>query len=96
MTSLTKSGKIKAEQSEHQTERWGDCCEEINPIYKPFQRHADWKDLVMIKLCACAAGVMWGLALPKKLHKAAAFTVTALFTATYLPEIMKFFKVNRL
>ena len=29
-------------------------------------RHADWKDLVMIKLCACAAGVMWGLALPKK------------------------------
>ena len=37
-------------------------------------RHADWKDLVMIKLCACAAGVMWGLALPKKLHKAAAFT----------------------
>lgn len=61
-----------------------------------FMRHADWKDLVMIKLCACAAGVMWGLALPKKLHKAAAFTVTALFTTTYLPEIIKFFKVNRL
>lgn len=36
MTPLTKSGKIKAEQPEHQTERWGDCCEEINPIYKPF------------------------------------------------------------
>ncbi|EDR96110.1 hypothetical protein ANACAC_03441 [Anaerostipes caccae L1-92] len=36
VTPLTKSGKIKAEQSEHQTERWGDCCEEINPIYKPF------------------------------------------------------------
>ena len=50
----------------------------------------------MIKLCACAAGVMWGLALPKKLHKAAALTVTALFTATYLPEIMKFLNVNRL
>lgn len=61
-----------------------------------FMRHAGWKDLVMIKLCACDVGVMWGLALPKKLHKAAAFAVTAVFAATYLPEIMKFFKVNRL
>lgn len=35
MTPLTKSGKIKAEQPGHQTERWGDCYEKINPIYEP-------------------------------------------------------------
>lgn len=50
----------------------------------------NWKDLALVKLCLCAAGVMLGLAAPKKLRKWAALGAVVVFVATYLPIILKF------
>lgn len=60
MTPLTKSGKIKAEQPEHQTERWGDCFEKINPIYEPFHEacrlEGSCNDQALCLLCRSYVG----------------------------------------
>ena len=50
----------------------------------------NWKDLALVKLCLCAAGVMLGLAAPKRVRKWAALGAVAVFVATYLPIILKF------
>lgn len=50
----------------------------------------NWKDLALVKLCLCAAGVMLGLAAPKKLRKWAALGAVAVFVATYPPIMLKF------
>lgn len=50
----------------------------------------NWKDLALVKLCLCAAGVMLGLAAPKKLRKWAALGAVIVFVATYLPLMLKF------
>ena len=51
----------------------------------------NWKDLALVKLCLCAAGVMLGLAAPKKLRKWAALGAVIAFVATYIPIMLKFF-----
>jgi hypothetical protein len=58
-----------------------------------FIKQSDWKELALIKVCLCAVGVMWGMALPKKVHKPAAFTVVVVFTATYLPLMLKLLRI---
>lgn len=50
----------------------------------------NWKDLALIKLCLCAAGVLMGLAAPRRYRKGWAFGAGALFALTYLPLMMKF------
>ena len=50
----------------------------------------NWKELALVKLCLCAAGVMLGLATPKKLRKWAALGAVIVFVATYLPLMLKF------
>ena len=50
----------------------------------------NWKDLALVKLCLCAAGVMLGLAAPKKLRKWATLGAVVVFVATYLPIMLKF------
>lgn len=50
----------------------------------------NWRDLALVKLCLCAAGVMLGLAAPKRLRKWAALGAVAVFVATYLPIMLKF------
>lgn len=50
----------------------------------------NWKDLALVKLCLCAAGVMLGLAAPQKLRKWAALGAVIVFVATYLPLMLKF------
>ena len=50
----------------------------------------NWKDLALVKLCLCAAGVMLCLAAPKKLRKLAALGAVVVFVATYLPIMLKF------
>ena len=41
----------------------------------------NWKDMALVKLCLCAAGIMLGLAAPKKLRKWAALGAVAVFVA---------------
>ncbi len=58
-----------------------------------FVKQSDWKDLALIKFCLCAAGVMWGMALPKKAHKPVAFLAVSVFVATYIPLMLKLFRI---
>ena len=50
----------------------------------------NWKDLALVKLCLCAAGVMLGLAAPKRVRKWAALGAVVVCVATYLPIMLKF------
>lgn len=58
-----------------------------------FAKESTWRDFALIKLCLCAVGVMWGMALPKKAHKAAAFIAVTVFITTYVPLMLKVFRV---
>ena len=58
-----------------------------------FIKQSDWRDLALIKFCLCAVGVMWGMALPKKAHKPAAFIAVSVFVATYIPLMLKIFRI---
>lgn len=47
-------------------------------------------DLALVKLCLLAAGLLWGLACPKKLRKPVMTVAVILFIATYIPAMTKF------
>ncbi len=65
----------------------------IFAIADEYLKQSDWKTLALLKFCLCAVGVMVGLALPKKTHRIAAFSATAVFAATYIPLMLKLFKI---
>ncbi len=56
---------------------------------------SDWKDLAMLKFCLFAMGVLAGMRIPEKNRKQAGWIATAVFVATYIPLIAKFFLVIR-
>lgn len=56
-------------------------------------QECDWKDLAMLKFCLCAIGVMIGLCIPKEKKKCPLIAASIVFTATYIPLMMKFGKV---
>ena len=58
-----------------------------------YVRQSDWKDLALIKLCLCSAGVLIGMSLAKRVKKLAAFGAMAVFIATYLPLMWKLLKI---
>ena len=56
---------------------------------------SDWKDLAMLKFCLFAMGVLAGMRIPEKNRKQAGWIATAVFVATYIPLMAKFFLVIR-
>lgn len=56
---------------------------------------SDWEDLAMLKFCLFAMGVLAGMRIPKKNRKQAGWIAAAVFVATYIPLMMKFFSVIR-
>ena len=58
-----------------------------------FAKESTWKDFALIKMCLCAVGVMWGMAVPKKAHKPVAFIAMLVFITTYVPLILKVLRV---
>lgn len=54
---------------------------------------SDWKDLAMLKFCLFAMGVLAGMWIPKKNKKRAGGIAAAVFVATYIPLMAKFFSV---
>lgn len=58
-----------------------------------FARQSTWKDFALIKFCLCAMGIVWGMAIPKKAHKPAAFIAVLVFITTYIPLILKLFRI---
>lgn len=56
---------------------------------------SDWKDLAMLKFCLFAMGVLAGMRIPEKSRKQAGWIAAAVFVATYIPLMAKFFSVIR-
>ena len=50
-------------------------------------------DVALLKLCVCAAGVMFGMAIPKRHRDKAAFAASAVFTVTYILVMMPFLRL---
>lgn len=58
-----------------------------------FLKESTWEDLVLIKLCLWAMGIIWGMTIPRKARKPVAFITVIVFVATYIPLMLKFFRV---
>lgn len=58
-----------------------------------FAKESTWKDFALIKLCVWAMGIIWGISIPKKAHKPVAFIAAAVFVATYIPLMLKMFRI---
>lgn len=56
-------------------------------------RESDWQDLAMLKLCLGALGVLIGLSLPEEKKKTGALFAAGVFTATYIPQMAKFYRI---
>lgn len=56
---------------------------------------SDWKDLAMLKLCLFAMGVLAGMRILEKNRRQAGWIAAAVFAATYIPLMAKFFSVIR-
>ena len=56
-------------------------------------RKSDWKDLAMIKFCLFSMGILAGTRIPGKNRKQAGWIAAAVFAATYIPLMAKFFSV---
>lgn len=52
-----------------------------------------WKDLAMLKFCLFAMGVLAGMRIPEKNRKQAGWIAAAVYVATYIPLMAKFFSV---
>ena len=58
-----------------------------------FLAESDWKDLALIKFCLFAMGLLGGICLPRRAKKPAFFGALAVFFATYIPLMAKYFRV---
>lgn len=56
---------------------------------------SNWRDLAMLKFCLFAMGVLAGMQIPEKNRKRAGRIAAAVFVATYIPLMAKFFSVIR-
>ena len=54
---------------------------------------SDWKDLAMLKFCLFSMGILAGMWIPGKSRKQAGWIAAAVFVATYIPLMAKFFSV---
>ncbi len=54
---------------------------------------SDWKDIAMLKFCLFSIGVLAGMRIPEKNRKQAGCVAAAVFVATYIPLMAKFFSV---
>ena len=58
-----------------------------------YLQESDWTDLGMIKICLFSMGVVVGLLLPAKAKKRVLPVVIGSFMGTYIPLMMKYFKI---
>lgn len=56
-------------------------------------KESDWRDLALIKFCLCAIGVIIGVSIPKEKKSFPLFAAVTVFVATYIPLMIKFFKI---
>ena len=56
-------------------------------------KESDWKTFAMIKFCLCSMGVIIGVLLPQSVKTAALTIAAVVFVVTYVPLMIKLFKV---
>lgn len=56
-------------------------------------KESDWKTLAMIKFCLCSMGVIIGVLLPQSVKTEALTIAAVVFVITYVPLMIKLFKV---
>ena len=56
-------------------------------------RESDWKTLTALKFCLCAMGLLIGINLPSKAKKPVLIGAAAVFVGTYIPLMVKFFRI---
>ena len=56
-------------------------------------KESDWKTIALIKFCLCSMGVIIGVLLPQSVKTAALAIAAAVFVVTYIPLMIKLFKV---
>lgn len=56
-------------------------------------KKSDWKDLAMLKFCLFSMGILAGMRIPGKSRKQAGWIAAAVFVATYIPLMAKFFSI---
>lgn len=56
-------------------------------------RESDWKTLATLKFCLCAMGILIGLFVPSKAKKPVLIGAAAVFVGTYIPLMVKFFRI---
>ena len=54
---------------------------------------SDWKIIAVLKFCLISLGMMIGMAIGRKDRKPAFFGALGVFTATYIPLMVRFYKV---
>lgn len=62
-------------------------------IGNQYAKESDWKDFALVKLCLCAMGVLMGIAVPQKHRKTAVWTAMGVFVVTYIPLMLKLFRI---
>lgn len=58
-----------------------------------YLKRSDWKDLSLIKFCLFSMGVLVGTYISEKQKGTARTISAAVFSATYIPLMVKFFEV---
>ena len=53
-------------------------------------KDCSWEDMVLLKSCACAVGVLVGLAMPWKKKWSVAWIASLVFVLSYVPLMGKF------
>ena len=53
-------------------------------------KKCNWKDLALLKLCLCSAGLMAGLCIPKEKKKGPLLAAGGIFLTTYIVLASKF------
>ena len=54
---------------------------------------SDWKTIAVLKFCLISLGMMIGMAIGRKARKPVFLGALCVFVATYIPLMIKFFRV---
>ena len=54
---------------------------------------SDWKTIAVLKFCLISLGMMIGMGINKKDKRSVFLGAVTVFTATYIPLMVKFYKV---
>lgn len=71
----------------------GDVMKKLFNSADEYLKGCDWKDLALIKFCLRSIGVLIGLSIPQKGKKIGGIAAGAIFGATYVAIMPKFFKI---